>query len=76
MANKIIVYTKNNCGDCERLKWSLGDMKVDFRNIDEDPKYRKEFDEYGYLSAPLTIFPSGKVLSGFDMGEFAAELGY
>ncbi|MCI3150162.1 NrdH-redoxin [Bacillus cereus] len=68
MATKIVVYMKNNYGDCEKLKWSLRDIKLDFRNIDENPKYRQEFGEYGYSSTLLTIFSSGKVLSGFDTG--------
>lgn len=29
----------------------------------------------GYMSAPVIVFPSGKELVGFDMGEFASELG-
>lgn len=29
----------------------------------------------GYMSAPVIVFPSGKELVGFDMGDFASELG-
>lgn len=45
------------------------------RNIDEDPSHAAWMADKGYMSAPVTVFPSGKELVGFDMGEFANELG-
>lgn len=79
MTNKIIVYTKNNCPNCNQLKWALDaapiDTEYETRNIDESAEHRKEFDQYGYSSAPVTVFPNGTVLVGFEFSEFARELG-
>lgn len=73
----IIVYTKNACPNCEQVKWALNTANVlyETRNIDEDPAHAAWMADKGYMSTPVTIFPSGKELVGFDMGEFAAELG-
>ncbi|PEE66079.1 NrdH-redoxin [Bacillus thuringiensis] len=73
----IIVYTKNACPNCEQVKWTLNTVNVlyETRNIDEDPAHAAWMADKGYMSTPVTIFPSGKELVGFDMGEFAAELG-
>ncbi|PEI73455.1 NrdH-redoxin [Bacillus wiedmannii] len=77
MATKIIVYTKNNCKNCEEVKWALNAAEVEFetRNIEEKSEYKNEFDKYGYSAAPVTVFPNGKALVGFEFGEFAAVLG-
>lgn len=77
MENKIIVYTKNACPNCTQVKFGLEATGLNFevRNIDENEEYRKEFDAYGYNAAPVTVFPNGKVLVGFEFGEFATELG-
>lgn len=77
MATKIIVYTKNLCPNCNQVKWALNAAGVAFetRNIEEKADYKKEFDKYGYSAAPVTVFPNGKALVGFEFGEFAAELG-
>jgi len=77
MANKIIIYTKNACPNCNSVKFGLEAAGAEFetRNIEENADYKKEFDKYGYSAAPVTVFPSGKVLVGFEFGEFAAELG-
>ncbi|MCI0767374.1 glutaredoxin family protein [Bacillus sp. TL12] len=77
MANKIIVYTKHNCPNCMHVKFGLEAAGVEFetKNIEEKVEYKTEFDKYGYSAAPVTVFPSGKVLVGFEFGEFATELG-
>ncbi|QEL88460.1 glutaredoxin family protein [Bacillus mycoides] len=77
MATKIIVYTKNNCPNCMHVKFGLEATGLNFevRNIEENEEFRKEFDTYGYSAAPVTVFPNGKVLAGFEFGEFATELG-
>lgn len=77
MANKIIVYTKDNCPNCMHVKFGLEASGAEFetRNIEENAEYKKEFDKYGYSAAPVTVFPNGKVLVGFEFGEFAKELG-
>ncbi|MGE1044069.1 glutaredoxin family protein [Bacillus wiedmannii] len=78
MATKIIVYTKNSCPNCMHVKFGLKAAQVEFeeRNIEEKEEYRKEFDTYGYSAAPVTVFPSGNVLAGFERKEFEDELGF
>lgn len=73
----VIIYTKNACKNCEEVKWALNAANVTYetRNIDEDPTHAAWMADKGYMSAPVTVFPSGKELVGFDMGEFANELG-
>lgn len=70
---KIIVYSKNDCPNCNTVKWGLDaeGLKIDERNIDKDPKWKAEFDAYGYASAPLTIFPDGTKIPGFDHGKLS-----
>lgn len=77
MATKIIVYTKDNCPKCNQVKWALNAAGAEYevRNIDADYEYSLEHKSYGYDSVPLTVFPSGKELVGFDFGKFEAELG-
>lgn len=73
----IIVYTKNHCPNCLHVKFALDSAEVTYetRNIDEDPSHAAWMTDKGYMGAPVTVFPSGKELVGFDMGEFASELG-
>lgn len=75
--NNVIIYTKNACPNCEQVKWSLDAAGVNYeiRNIDEGPSHAAWMADKGYMRAPVTVFPSGKELVGFDMGEFASELG-
>ncbi|MFJ1122235.1 glutaredoxin family protein [Bacillus thuringiensis] len=75
---KVIIYTKNNCGKCMEAKFGLKAAQVEFeeRNIEAKEEYRKEFDAYGYSAAPVTVFPSGNVLAGFERKEFEDELGF
>lgn len=35
---------------------------------------RRQFMDYGYMQAPVTVFPNGKVLPGFEMGDFVDQL--
>ncbi|EEM58686.1 hypothetical protein bthur0007_34890 [Bacillus thuringiensis serovar monterrey BGSC 4AJ1] len=60
------------------VKFGLEAAKMEFeeRNIEEKEEYRKEFDAYGYTAAPVTVFPSGNVLAGFERKEFEGELGF
>ncbi|WJE22404.1 glutaredoxin family protein [Bacillus cereus] len=75
--NNVIIYTNNACPNCEQVKWALNAAGVTYetRNIDEDNTHTAWMADKGYMSAPVTVFPSGKELVGFDMGEFANELG-
>lgn len=73
MQEKIIIYSKNNCPNCNLVKWGLDaeELKYDERNIDTNPQWKAEFDTYGYSSAPLTIFPDGTKIAGFEHGKLS-----
>ncbi|PEQ09134.1 glutaredoxin family protein [Bacillus toyonensis] len=77
MGNKIIVYTKNVCANCDQVKFALGAAGVEYetRNIEENKEYVEWLADKNYMSVPVTVFPSGKELVGFEFGEFAKELG-
>ncbi|MFC5775141.1 glutaredoxin family protein [Ectobacillus antri] len=73
----IIVYTKTQCPECSKVKFGLSAAGVAYetRNIEESDQYKQEHAQYGYSAVPVTVFPSGKVLVGFDHGDFSMELG-
>lgn len=86
---KVIVYSKPNCPNCEHVKWGLEAQEVphEVREIEVTTKttakdaerHLREFHEYGYMSAPVTVFPNGKVMDGFHHGKFVdrmREMGY
>ncbi|PFI75677.1 glutaredoxin family protein [Bacillus cereus] len=77
METKIVVYMKNNCKNCEEVKWVLNAAEVEseIRNIEENKKYVEWLADKNYMSVPVTVFPGGKELVGFEFGEFAKELG-
>ncbi|WP_369355689.1 glutaredoxin family protein [Lysinibacillus capsici] len=77
MVNKIVVYTKNACANCDQVKFALGAAGVEYetRNIEENEEYAQWLADKNYMSVPVTVFPSGKELVGFEFGKFARELG-
>lgn len=79
MSNKAIVYTKTVCPTCQHLKKGLQHVPVDltfeYRNIEEKPEWAAEHAELGYSAVPVTVFPDGDVLVGFEMGEFQEKFG-
>jgi len=78
---KIVVYSKNNCPNCDQVKWALKNTGFEFveKNIEhpvDGAENKAAFDKYGYIAAPVTVFPNGTVLAGFDHGAFATALGF
>ncbi|AUR81233.1 glutaredoxin-like protein [Bacillus phage Carmen17] len=84
---KVIVYSKLNCPNCEHVKWGLQaqDVPYEVRMIEtkEDATLDEkedaaiamhEFKQYGYMAAPVTVFPNGNVMDGFHHGKFVDEL--
>lgn len=76
---KVIVYTKNRCPECEKMKVNLWrapvPLEVDFRNIQEDSKYFDELVELGYQSVPVTIIEGHEPIVGFEIGELQNAFG-
>lgn len=83
---KIVMYTKNNCPNCNRAKFMLScapiDVEVIERNIDEDENAKVEcVDILESKTLPTLIFDSGKdnqrVYRGWEehFGKIQEELG-
>lgn len=77
---KIIMYTKNDCPECKKLKAVMGYMpieaEIETRNIDEDPQWLLDMSDMGYSSVPIT-FVEGmeKPIVGFEVGELQEAFG-
>lgn len=52
-----VVYSKNDCIQCERTKMLLNAANIPFeeRNIDNDEDALAKVKEYGFLSAPVIV---------------------
>jgi glutaredoxin-like protein NrdH len=77
---KLIVFSKNKCPKCDALKMALenfpdGPIEFEERNIEEKPEYREQFDKYGVMEAPLTVFPDDTFVTGYDLGKLQNKLG-
>lgn len=80
---KVIIYTKNNCPECEKVKFNLQWLPEEvkethtfkFRNIDEDKNYHKLLTELGYQSVPVTFVEGHKPIVGFEFGQIQEALG-
>lgn len=75
--NKVIVYSKTVCGGCTFVKNffnSREDVEMEVRNIEENEDYRKEFDEFGLQSLPVTVINGSKPIVGFNPPLFIKEL--
>ncbi|PFW61602.1 glutaredoxin domain-containing protein [Bacillus sp. AFS075034] len=85
MANKIIVYTKNNCPNCLRAKMLFEscpvEVEIEERNIEIEPSYRMILEnELNSQTLPTFVFRDEygdlqAVIRGFDEGEIMTELG-
>lgn len=52
-----IVYSINNCTNCEQVKDNLTEQNVSFeeRNVEENEAYFEELQALGYMSLPVTV---------------------
>jgi glutaredoxin-like protein NrdH len=66
MAEKIIVYTTNNCIECTMVKKILTEEGIPFevRDISTHADYQKEVEKYGFLGVPVTVL-GNKAVKGF-----------
>jgi glutaredoxin-like protein NrdH len=66
MSKQVIVYTTNDCIECNMVKQVLTDEGISFevRNISNNSDYQKEVEKYGYLGVPVTVV-GGKSVKGF-----------
>lgn len=72
-----VVYTKNNCPECDKVKFNLphlpAEKTIEYRNIQDEKdgeKYLAELTELGYQSVPITIVEGYEnPIVGFEIGE-------
>ncbi|PEM64414.1 glutaredoxin family protein [Bacillus toyonensis] len=76
---KVIVYTKNNCPECEKVKFNLphlpAEKTVEYRNIDEYAAHHLALTQLGYQSVPVTIVEGHEPIVGFEIGELQNAFG-
>ncbi|HDR7242571.1 TPA: glutaredoxin family protein [Bacillus mobilis] len=80
MATKIVVYTKNNCGDCKRAKFMFEACPIDVglieKNVDESEVFMDELNIlYSSYTLPTFVFEDGEVIRGFHEGKIMNKLG-
>lgn len=58
----LVIYTKNNCTQCEATKTKLDTMSIPYHtiNLDENPELIEDFLKLGFRSAPVVMIPSLK----------------
>ncbi|MFK4380209.1 glutaredoxin [Bacillus sp. RC218] len=78
MATKIVVYTKNNCGDCKRAKFMLKHCPVDVE-IEEINVELKENEHHikqqGLMTLPAFLIEDGNIIHRFREGVIMGVLG-
>lgn len=54
-----IVFSKNNCSQCDATKADLKALNVEFDeiNLDDNPSYLPTLKEKGFRSAPVVMTP-------------------
>lgn len=64
--NDVLVFSKNNCVQCESTKAKLDDLGVQYTvlNIDEQPEYLDKLLAMGFRSAPV-VFAKGEAWAGY-----------
>lgn len=64
----VTVYTKNQCVQCDMTKKQLDRMGIiyDVVNLEENPAKLAEFQEKGFLAAPI-VTTDTKTWSGFRL---------
>lgn len=83
MKKEIVVYTKNRCPECEKLKFNLGYLPqevinkhtIEYRNIEEVTAYHSELTLLGFQSVPVTFVEGHKPIVGFEFGQIQEALG-
>ncbi|MCM3713882.1 glutaredoxin family protein [Halalkalibacter oceani] len=58
MSSQVLVYTTDDCIECEYVKRFLESEGIAFltKNIKDNPEYEQEVQAYGYLGVPVTVF--------------------
>lgn len=63
----ILIYTKNNCAQCNLSKHVLNDLGINYteKNVDTNEKFMDEAKATGYKSMPIILKDGQVIASGF-----------
>lgn len=75
----LILYTKDNCGYCDKVKRAFSERRVAYeeRNI-KNPEFLKEVQGYRAMSMPFLVDTSANVSMGEsdDIIDYASEYSF
>ena len=65
--NNILMYTKNQCVQCQMSKNVLNDLGINYteKNVDTNEKFMDEAKATGYKSMPIILKDGQVIASGF-----------
>ena len=65
--NNILIYTKNQCVQCQMSKNVLNDLGISYteKNVDTNEKFMDEAKVTGYKSMPIILKDGQVIASGF-----------
>ena len=74
--NNILIYTKNQCVQCQMSKNILNDLGISYteKNVDTNEKFMDEAKATGYKSMPI-ILKDGQVIASWFMPDVLNQLG-
>ena len=74
--NNILIYTKNQCVQCQMSKNVLNDLGISYteKNVDTNEKFMDEAKVTGYKSMPI-ILKDGQVIASGFMPDVLNQLG-
>lgn len=66
MSKQVIVYSMDDCVECEFVKRVLTEENVPFevRDVRANEKYQQEVEEFGFLGVPVTVWEN-RAIKGF-----------
>lgn len=67
MSEKVIVYSTQNCMECEVVKEWLTKENIPFevRDVLKSPEYQAEVEKFGFLGVPVTVV-GDQAVKGFN----------
>lgn len=67
MSKKVIVYSTQNCMECEVVKEWLTKENIPFevRDVLKSPEYQAEVEKFGFLGVPVTVV-GDQAVKGFN----------
>ena len=74
--NNILIYTKDQCVQCQMSKNILNDLGISYteKNVDTNEKFMDEAKVTGYKSMPI-ILKDGQVIASGFMPDVLNQLG-